>query len=218
MMQCPVCGHEATPGHRFCALCGTVIPTRKPRWWPPVLALVLMFAAGLSAFLLIRFDSRFTTDAAMPWFAVKDGVLYFDSSLYDGSNELTVPATIGGQPVTAISDYCFRDCDSLTAIHLPEGITSIGAYAFYDCDGLRGIRLPETLTWLGDQAFAGCNALEAVCIPYSLKQAGSLVFAGCTNLNCIFYPAPIAQWKAIGITGFRSGVTVCCADGVYVVD
>jgi len=43
---------------------------------------------------------------------------------------LEIPAQIQGLPVTAIRDYAFVDCESLTNITIPSSVTSIGDLAF----------------------------------------------------------------------------------------
>lgn len=45
--------------------------------------------------------------------------------------------------VTSIVDNAFRDCKTLTSIHLPLSITSIGKSAFYGCTGLKNVLLQK---------------------------------------------------------------------------
>ncbi len=217
MFICPSCGQAAENTDRFCFSCGAALtpPPKKGRWWPPVVALVLIFAIGLGVFLALRPEPLVTTDASMPWFTVRDGVLYFNNTLYTGGSELTVPSSIGGQAVTAIGDSCFAFSTQLTAIHLPEGITYIGTDAFWGCESLRGIRLPETVTAIGDYVFDDCYSLEAICLPAALTQFGSNMFADCYSLSYVFYSGSLAQWKALGIGEFAPGTILSCTDGLY---
>lgn len=192
-----------------------VHPRKKGRLWPALVVLLVVFAIGISAFALLRPQTDKVTDSAMPWFALQDGVLYFNAARYTGGSELTVPQTINGQTVTAIGDGCFSYCADLIAIHLPETITHIGESAFYGCTSLRGIRLPESLISLGDYAFGGCVSLEAVCIPYSLSQFGENLFYNCHKLIHFFYPAPVSDWYTLPIGQIRSDAYVYCADGIH---
>ena len=217
MHICPSCGQLTEKNDRFCFSCGAELTPapKKGRWWPPVLALVLIFAVGFGVFLLFRPTPNVTTDASMPWFTVRDGVLYFNENLYTGSGELTVPATIGGQSVTAIGDSCFAFSTELTAISLPEGIAYIGANAFWGCENLRGIRLPDSVSSIGDQAFYECYSLEAICIPVNTTDFGSSVFADCNKLSYIFYSGTLNQWRILNIGEFAQGTVLSCTDGIY---
>ena len=217
MSTCPSCGQPNENTDRFCFHCGSALtpPPKKGRWWPPVLALVLIFSIGLGVFFLFRTEPNVTTDPSMPWFTVRDGVLYFNNALYTGGSELTVPASIGDQQITAIGDSCFAFCTDVTMIHLPEGITYIGTDAFWGCENLRGIRLPESVTAIGDYVFDECYSLETVCIPVALTQFGSDLFADCYKLSYVFYTGTAEQWKQLGITEFAPGTVLSCLDGTY---
>lgn len=217
MYFCSSCGQPIEKTDRFCFSCGEPLeqPVKKGRWWPPVLALVLIFAIGLGVFLQFRTEPYVTTDPAMPWFTVLDGVLYFDETLYTGSSTLTVPSSIGGQSITAIGDSCFAYCTEPVTVELPEGITYIGANAFQGCENLRGIQLPETVTTLGDRAFAECSSLEAICLPAALTRFGRDTFTDCDSLSYIFYSGTLSQWQALRIGKFAPGTILSCTDGLY---
>lgn len=216
-MICSQCGHILQDQDRFCYVCGTPAPTPKKqaRLWPAALALLLIFSFGFGIFLLTRPTGGLTKDTATPWFTIRDGVLYFDATRYNGGTELTVPEKINGQTVTAISDECFAYCDQLVMIYLPETIQHIGNSAFYSCKSLRGIRLPETLVSIGDYAFGGCISLEAVCIPYSLEQFGDNLYSNCHKLKYFFYPGPVTEWYNLPIGQIPEDSYVYCANGIY---
>lgn len=229
-MFCPYCSGYNPDGRTACCHCGgtfRIVPAtdtpeakepvpsaKKGRLWPPVLMLALLFTLGLALFFLIRPLPEGVCDPAMPWFTVRDGVLYFDESDYVGGSELTIPATIMGQPVTAIADDCFSGCSQLTGIFLPEGIQSIGDRAFENCASLRGIMLPESLRSIGKEAFAGCSALEAVCLPYGAQVLGRRIFRNCDRLIHIFYPATVEEWRKLTLDDLDENTMIYCVDGV----
>jgi len=220
-MLCNQCGQPLPQDTRFCPVCGTPVPIRRrrARLWPAFLTLLLIFSFGFGVFLASQRDKAAdtitTSDKSTPWFTLKNGVLFFDQDRYSGSSELTVPQTIGGQTVTALSDECFAYCTDLVIVHLPQTLTAIGDSAFYGCTSRRGIRFPETLRSIGDNAFDGCISLEAVCIPYSLQRFGDDLFRNCHKLAYFFYPAPYAYWKALPIDDIPEDSFVYCADGIY---
>ncbi len=111
---------------------------------------------------------------------------------------------------TAIGDYAFYECVSLTRIVLPTGIVGIGVRAFSGCGRLEGIALPDTLvsiresafhacrnlrrvtfgdasllTALGINAFYGCDALTEVKLPTSLTVLPASCFADCRALETV---------------------------------
>ena len=51
--------------------------------------------------------------------------------------DLTIPAEIGGKPVTSIGYSAFSRRSGLMSITIPKGITDIAESAFYGCSGLK---------------------------------------------------------------------------------
>lgn len=184
---------------------------RKGRLWPPILALCIMICIGLTAF----FSTSREPSPAASCFTVKNGVLYFDYSLYTGGNELEVPAEINGMAVTIIAENCFADCDGLTAIILPESVTVIGDNAFRGCDALRGVYIPEGVLSIGSGALAECSALEAVYFPGSIAEIGEGCLDQCPSLRYIIYSGTYAQWRELYDETFQSRVELHTNDGTY---
>ena len=187
------------------------LPPKKGRLWPPLLALCLMICVGLSAFFL----APKTPEPVKSCFSIENGVLYFDDSLYTGSEELTVPDTVDGMAVTGISDNCFADCDRLTTIVLPETVTIIGDKAFSGCDALRGVYIPNGVLSIGAGALAQCPALEAVYFPGSLTEIGEGCLDDCTSLQYIIFDGTYAQWRDLYDGIFQNRVELHTNDGVY---
>ena len=89
------------------------------------------------------------------------------------------------------ADYCaFKNCTSLTSIHIPEGAVRIGSGAFYGCSSLKSIIIPEGVTSIWNRGsyhtFSGCTSLTSIIIPESVTSIeGGAVFDGCRNLKTI---------------------------------
>lgn len=102
------------------------------------------------------------------------------------SRDVTVPATLGGLPVTGIGDDIFKlkpvkavtlpatvlfigegafESSSVTSVVLPEGITQIPSRAFKMCSGLTSVQLPSTLQFINPEAFAWASKLDNLVIP-----------------------------------------------------
>ena len=68
--------------------------------------------------------------------------LYYGINLYLNGNlvtELIIP-----EGVTAIKNYAFQSCLTLTSVTIPDSVTSIGEYAFYNCSKLTSIHFTGT--------------------------------------------------------------------------
>lgn len=92
------------------------------------------------------------------------------------SGELAIPSTLGGYPVSGISDRAFEGCSDITGISIPASVTWIGEYAFYACTGLTDIAVPDDVAVIGDFAFQNCTALAKISLPKKLTDIGKGAF------------------------------------------
>lgn len=104
------------------------------------------------------------------------------------SEELIIPESYNGIPVTHISDGAFDTCTSFSSVYIPDSITYIGERAFADCGSLAGISIPDSVTIIEDVAFAGCDSLMWVDIPYSVTHIGDASFYHCSSLATVTIP------------------------------
>ena len=109
------------------------------------------------------------------------------------SSDTTIPATLGGYPVTAIGTSVFSCRTDLTSVIIPDSVTSIGASAFYDCSNLTDVTIPNSVTAIGYRAFGWCSSLTDVTIPNSVTTIGDTAFAGCTSLTSITIPDSVTS-------------------------
>ena len=72
---------------------------------------------------------------------------------YSRISSVTIPSGS-----TAIADYAFKGCGSLTSISIPDSVTSIGDEAFYNCASLENLAIPDSVTDYGVNCFEGCPA------------------------------------------------------------
>lgn len=129
--------------------------------------------------------------------------------------------------VSVISDYAFRDCQSLVKVTLPKRL-SVVERIFHQCDNLEVINVPDgsllteirpnafftnkklkafnflgscTLTKIAKDVFANLTALESFAIPKSVTNIESNAFRGCSNMKTVTFD-PDAEIAKIGEGAF----------------
>ncbi|MGN0633282.1 MAG: leucine-rich repeat domain-containing protein, partial [Oscillospiraceae bacterium] len=96
-------------------------------------------------------------------YSVSDGKATITS--YNGSDEeVTIPDTLGGYPVTAIGMSAFHNKTGIRKIVIPDSVTSIGKNAFYWCSSLESINIPDSVTSIGINAFGSCRNLIEITV------------------------------------------------------
>ncbi len=89
-------------------------------------------------------------EADFVWEARPDGTAVLLA--YTGAAEtIILPEKLGGLPLRRVGDGAFRDCGTVAAVTVPEGVTEIGDYAFYT-SSLSRLTLPASLTEIGSWA------------------------------------------------------------------
>lgn len=148
-------------------------------------------------------------------FSIQSGAVTFLPDRWDGKQVLRVPDTVDGEPVTALAPGCFRDCDRLTTIVLPETITKIGLEAFFGCTSLRGLYVPQGAESIGPRAFAGCVNMQSIYIPGTMTQIAPGCFDDCAMLLYLFYEGEFEAWNELYGEYINPYTTAICLDGNY---
>lgn len=90
---------------------------------------------------------------------------YYDGGIeitsYDGTaTSVTIPDSIGDEPVTAIGYMAFSNCTGLESVSIPSSVKWIDERAFFDCTSLKEIELPTSMDRIGHSAFGNTPWLE----------------------------------------------------------
>ena len=109
------------------------------------------------------------------------------------SGKVTIPTTLGGNPVTSIGTDAFCGCSGLTSVTIPDSVTSIGECAFQWCTALTNVTIPDSVTSIGDSAFFGCSGLASVTIPDSVTSIAYGAFYDCSGLTSVTIPDSVTS-------------------------
>ena len=144
--------------------------------------------------------------------------------------EITIPDTYNGKPVTSILDNAFEGASNLKKISVPNTITNVGIDAFKDCDKLEfneydnalylgnattpnlilvkakssnitKCKVHEKAVVICDNAFKGCSDISNVTVSSNVKYIGAYAFKGCSSLLETNIPAGVAYINAETFSG-----------------
>ena len=102
----------------------------------------------------------------------------------EGGN-ITIPAEIGGVPVTRIGDNAFKDNKSITSVTFPSAVSvSVGKAAFQGCSNVTSINLGSVST-IGGWAFSGCSSVSKMTIPETVNYVDEYALSGMPNTTFI---------------------------------
>ncbi len=118
--------------------------------------------------------------------------------------DYVIPSTLGGYPVTEISDDAFSGKAELTGITIPETVIVIGEEAFA-YSGLTEVIIPDSVIYVDDYAFSFCVNLESVELPETLQMIGGYAFALCAKLESVNIPRDTVS---IGYGAFRECINL----------
>ncbi len=103
------------------------------------------------------------------------------------ANDIEIPATYNGYPVTEIGSSAFKNC-GLSSINLSDSLISIGGSAFEGCNQLIDVKIPDNVTSYGNSLFKNCTKLESVIIGKSITVINRETFYQCVALTSITIP------------------------------
>ena len=104
-----------------------------------------------------------------------------------------------GNNITAIGNYAFYLCKSLTEVVFYNKLETIGQKAFYSCTALASIDLPATMKKVGNSAFYGCKSVASLTVASGNLEIETSAFSSCTSLRTIRFKGTV---PVVGSTAF----------------
>lgn len=97
---------------------------------------------------------------------------------YNHLENITIPSTIGSQPVIAIDSDSFvsggdSNCQYVKNVTMPNTIYAIGNNFFRNCTALENVTLSNTLITIGSYVFYNATSLRNINVPNSVRQIGT---------------------------------------------
>lgn len=116
----------------------------------------------------------------------EDGLSYIIDKYNGDAENVVLPATYNGLPVTAIGAFAFKDCATVKSIIISGNIKTIEDGAFENCSTLTTIIIEDGIIYIGDRVFERCNCLTSIVISESVEVVGKYIFKDCNNLATIY--------------------------------
>ena len=162
---------------------------------------------------------EYLVDALVDYeYTIEDGKCTITKYIGSATNADIPAKTIKGVPVTAIGDYAFEGCSSMTSVRIPDSVTSIGGHAFYECTGLTSINIPDSVKSIGYGAFSGCTGLTGINIPDGVTSIESYTFHECKRLTNISIPDSVTSIGAEAFAECKSLMNISIPDSVTSID
>ena len=135
---------------------------------------------------------------------------YAIAAYYGNGGEVKIPSEQNGRKVVAIAESAFFQCDTVTAVTIPDTVTAIGDNAFMSCSSMKSVNIPDNVRTIGVCAFSNCSSLKSITLPNSLRTVGEAAFSDCTSLEVLTIPDKDIEFKYeafLGCTALKN-VTV----------
>ena len=108
--------------------------------------------------------------------------------------------------IKTVGSASFMMCDKLKKFILEDGSTAVGDFMFSCCSSLTEIVFPEKWSGkIGDHAFTNCYSLKVLRIPEGVKRLDCSSWDGCRNLKSMHIPGSLTRLN--GLNNHTSSLT-----------
>ena len=151
-----------------------------------------IYVLDLPASLEIINQEAFGNCSCLETVIINGNIKETECSIFGKKGERHIVNAIIKDGVTELPCTIFWNCESLSAVRLPEGLKKIGEQAFSGCSSLEGIYLPDSITEIGPRAFEACKSLAYVNIPKSLTEIEDEAFSN-AGIKSLTIPSNITK-------------------------
>lgn len=130
-------------------------------------------------------------------------------------DEVIVPSTHSGLPVTGVAKNVFKGHSELKRIVLPDYLTEIGEGAFDGCSGLTEMTVPVGIKTINSNTFSGCTNLQNVVLPFTLTKIGGNAFKDCISLSKVKISKNTTDISETAFTGCQETIFKTVEGNVY---
>ena len=229
----PTCGKTGVISHWHCIECGKNFSDEAGRMEIPEEAMTVPPTGnhsynGVDACAVC--GEKLENSEVQPFLLNGDGESYtFAGGI--NADQIRIPETYNGKPVTAIAENAFRRNKGLRRITVPNSVISIGANAFADCTALLEVSLGDNVKQIGKDAFSGCVTLSKVQVssiavwlditfentsanPFSYAKE---LYVGTQLMTEVTVPVGVTEIKAYAFYNMPSLISVRMPDSVTVI-
>lgn len=145
-----------------------------------LIAMIVIFCCSIMALFVSACNSGKKFEFEFEYDENSNG--YFVTGGRGKSNEIVIPNSHDGLPVTGIDSNAFSSFYTLKSVEIPDSVIFIGESAFRDCEGLESVEIPSSVTTIKQNVFNGCTNLKKITLPF----IGSTADGTNTNFRYIF--------------------------------
>lgn len=135
---------------------------------------------------------------------------------YKGNEEeINIPDTFLGKPVTIIFDSVFAGHDELERVIIPDSVTDLGEFVFDGCIALKKVRLSSNLVNLWGYTFARCG-IDEISLPDKIRIIPPYAFKDCRNLKKVICGSGLKKISPWAFGGCNSSLKLVCSKDVVI--